>query len=273
MLFTHRIATSGQIGNIGTQGIELRIGEHGDWFGARVVLKSSKGGDAHIDVLPQIGARHRDIDEPLEWFLEKELNADFAAKYAESSEFRILGTGKAHERLEKKLTKLIPSFKREGSLTPPMGRDGKVGLGFERIFDGPVRRLLAKIAFNFLAWVTGAEFALRPDFDALRNFVRYGTEPATEIVRVGRRPILANEIVTGTQMTNGHVITVEAMPEKALVLAQLALFNSLKYRIVLSESYSGVWFAKGLHFDIEERSVTELEQTRSVRVARQKPLA
>ena len=39
---------------------------------------------------------------------------------------------------------------------------------------------------------------------------------------------------------------------------RLPLFNSLKYRIVLSAEYQGLWFAKGHHFDIHTREVSEL---------------
>jgi hypothetical protein len=99
---------------------------------------------------------------------------------------------------------------------------------------------------------------LRPEFDPVRSFIRYGTEATTGIVYFNTRPILADEKLAGTQVTEGHIVTVEAMPEKRKIESRLSLFNSLKYRIILSADYDGLWFAKGHHFDVHSREVTEL---------------
>jgi hypothetical protein len=88
--------------------------------------------------------------------------------------------------------------------------------------------------------------------------MRYGTEPSAGIVYVGNSPILANERIAGMQLTDGHIITLEGIPEQKQIESRLSLFNSLKYRILLSSSHSGVWFAKGHHFDIHSREVSEL---------------
>src|SRR5437870_3713004 len=47
----------GQIGNIGTNGIEFKIAESEDWLGARVLLKTTKSGKCRVDLIPQVGAR------------------------------------------------------------------------------------------------------------------------------------------------------------------------------------------------------------------------
>jgi hypothetical protein len=258
--FNYGLATGGQVGNIGTKGIEFRIAEAGDWLGARVVLKVNKDGEGYVDVLPQVGAR-RDAKEEWTWYLEKDVTTQFAAEYPKGSEFRIIGCQGDFERLEKRLIAVCPTFRKHGTLTPPIGKDGKVGLNFVNDFNAVVRRFLAKIAFNYLAWVAGAEFALRSEFDGMRNFVRSGTEPSHGGVYVGPRPILAQEILGETRITDGHIITIEAKPDEHRVQAQLSLFNSLKYRIVLSGNYDGIWFAKGHHFDVQRWEVSELAST------------
>jgi hypothetical protein len=63
-----------------------------------------------------------------------------------------------------------------------MGTDGDVGVNFLHEFSSSVRRL-AKIAFNYMAWTAGPDFAMRSEFDTARAFVRDGTEPSNEIVR------------------------------------------------------------------------------------------
>ena len=147
-------------------------------------------------------------------------------------------------------------------MDPPIGNDGKVLLNFENEFNPVIRRCLAKIAFNYLAFVAGDEFVLQSQFDSVRSFIRYGTEATDGIVYFRSRPILAQEILTGTRITNGHIITVEGKPSEC-VQSQLSLFNSFRYRIVLAPSHSGIYFAKGHHFDLASRGVSELLATQS----------
>ena len=145
-----------------------------------------------------------------------------------------------------------------GTKAPPMGADGKVGVTFMHEFQSSVRPFLAKFGFNYMAWVAGAEFALRPEFDEARSFIRYGTETAKDIVRVLRRPILAEELFSGLKITDGHVIALNANPDQNRVEALLTLFNTMRYRVILAPAYSGLWFAKGHHFDIHSRRIREL---------------
>jgi hypothetical protein len=254
----------GQVGSIGTKGIEFKIAESADWRGARVVLKVNKRTrSSYVDLIPQVGAR-KNPNEEWTWYLEKDVNAEFVAKYPKGSEFRIIGGGNDAERVLKRLKRVCPTYQHKGVLEPPMGKDGKVGLNYLHEFNAVVRRCLAKIAFNYLAFVVGEDFARKPDFDAIRAFIRYGTEPENDLVRVSRTPILANELLTGAHVTNGHIIAVEALTDRRQIQARLALFNSLKYRIILAPNYGGLWFAKGHHFDIETRECTELFQSRFV---------
>jgi|SRR5271157_16802 len=250
----------GEIGNIGTKGVEFRIAESPDWIGARVVLRINKQGRSYIDLLPQVGAR-RSSTEEWTWYLEKDLNAAFAATYPKGSEFRVVGLQTDYDRLEKRLLRVCPTFKKEGTLTAPIGRDGKVGINFESEFNSVVRRCLAKIAFNYLAWAAGPDFALRPEFDRVRSFILHGTEPSDEIVYLHKKPIVAQELIGGIKITDGHLVALEAMPDQHKVEVLLSLFNSLRYRIVLSSDYDGLWFAKGHHFDILSRKVSELAPT------------
>jgi len=261
------VAKGGQIGGVGTKGIEFRIAEPGDWMGARVLLKAGKHGKARTDLLPQIGARRNPTDT-FTWYLEKEIDAAFAAQYPKGSEFRIIGSGNGHARLLKRLVEVCPSFQQKGTLAPPIGQDGKVGINFTHEFNVVVTRCLAKIAFNYLAWVAGPEFALRPEFDEVRSFIRYGIEPSGGIVYVSSRPILAQERFGGAKITEGHLLAVEAIPERHRVEVRLALFNGLSYRIPLSRSYGGIWFAKGHHFDIRSGEISELASTQIVRPVR-----
>ena len=225
--FSYGLATGGQIGGVRTEGIEFRIAESPDWKGARVVLRVNKKGEPYIDLLPQVGAR-RTVGDEFEWYLEKDVNVEFAAKYPRGSEFRIVGCQGDFQRIQERLIKVCPTFQPKGTMSPPIGQDGKVGVRYINDFIASSRRWLAKIAFNYLAWVRNGEFVLQPEFDPIRSFIRYRTESSAGIVYFNTRPILANEKLTATQATEGHIVTVEAIPEQRRIESRLTLFVSVR---------------------------------------------
>jgi hypothetical protein len=145
-----------------------------------------------------------------------------------------------------------------GTKAPPMGADGKVGVTFMHEFSSSVRRFLSKIGFNYMAWAIVPDFALRSEFDETRSFIRYGTEPPNEIVRVRLRPILAEELLGGVKITEGHVVTLNANPDRDKVEALVTLFNVVRYSILLARTYKSLWFATGHHFDVRGRTIRKL---------------
>jgi hypothetical protein len=254
----HNGLGAGQVGNIGTKGLELTIAEAPEWQGARIILRADQDGNAYTDLIPQIGARKTSAD-PFVWYLEKDINVGFDALYPKGSEFRIIGNNDADQkRLLKRLLNAVPTFETKGTMNPPFGPDGKVLIHFENEFDSIIRRFLAKVAMNYLALTVGEDFARDPQFDRVRSFVRYGTEPSNGIVYVSRNPILANEVVLQRRITNGHIVTIEVNSVRHTSEVRLSLFNGIRYRIVLAWDTSGVWFAKGHHFDLESWKVSEL---------------
>lgn len=254
----HNGLGAGQVGNIGTRGLELIIAEAPEWQGARIILKADQNGNAYTDLIPQIGARKTSAD-PFVWYLEKDICAGFDHLYPKGSEFRIIGNSAAdQDRLHKRLLSVVPTFEMKGTMNPPFGPNGKVLIHFENEFDSIIRRFLAKVAINYLAFTIGEDFASDQQFDRVRSFVRYGVEPLDGIVYVSRKPILANEVVLQKRITDGHILTVELNSVRHTSEVRLSLFNGIRYRVVLALQTSGVWFTKGHHFDLESRKVSEL---------------
>lgn len=245
--------------------LEIRIADEGPWKGVRINLKARKGKKgAEAVLVPQFGAR-RGADAEWEWFKVKEITPDIAARYAKGSEFQVVATNvREQDAIIARLKKAGVDFHPKRTMPTPIGIDGKIGAKLEALFSEQVRRCIAKQAFNYLAKVKGAEFVLRPDFDDIRSYIRYGTKPPVEVVRpMGGSFLLEKRY--GSVATRGHILSVDWSPDNQSVVTRLALFNTMKYLVVLTNHYRGVWIpdlAQAHHFDIETRVVKPLSVTR-----------
>jgi hypothetical protein len=118
---------------------------------------------------------------------------------------------------------------------------------------------VAKIAFNFLAHLKGADFVLRPDFDPIRGYIRLDNAPRRAPVVVSKFPILHRDDAIYRQ-TNGHIIVLDWDKAQEGIVSLVSLFNHLTYHVVLCERYSGVWHPlnAGRHFDVENLRISEV---------------
>ena len=250
----------GLVGGIGTKGVMPTVAAGDDWKGARTRIRTEEDGTESTEVLPQVGAR-RTPSDPWEWVLAHELSTEFAARYPKGSEFRIVG-GKDeadNDRILQKWIAVCPTFVYGGKMNPPFSDDGKVMLHVETQTSRTVGRCLCKIAFNYMAMTCGDSFALARDFDDMREFIRNDVGDEMGRVFVKHKPIIAQEILSGQRGTDGHVLTVEGRPADSTLEIQLALFNSIPYRIPMTRNYIGHRFAKGHHFSLESGEVSELK--------------
>lgn len=99
-------------------------------------------------------------------------------------------------------------------------------------------RAVAKIAFNYLAYIEGADFVRHPAFDKARHYIRWGLKPGYKMIDVSEEPILADELVEG-QRRLGHLITVNWAEDGISVLSQVSLMNWLTYSICLAADFTG----------------------------------
>jgi hypothetical protein len=228
----------GAVGGISTKGVRPVVGEREDWKGARTTVRTEKDGTETTEVLPQVGAR-RNPSEPFEWALERDLTVEFAQRYPKGSEFRIVGgkTPADNERLVQKLIAMCPTFVRGGTMNPPFDGDGQIMLHVEYQVNRTVARCLCKIAFNYMALTCGETFALSSEFNELREFIRNDVGDEAGRVFVKHKPIIAQEILTGQRGTDDHVLTIEGRPQDRTLTVQLALFNSIPYKIPMTGQY------------------------------------
>jgi hypothetical protein len=116
------------------------------------------------------------------------------------------------------------------------------------------QRAVAKIALNYLAVVGGSALARAPQFDGVRNFVRYD---------VGTSPVQPTENVLGFAMNGkpvekGHYLAVQTTRERRVV-ADVCLMLRLRYFVLLSDVPFTVATPRLYHahlFDVRAREVS-----------------
>jgi hypothetical protein len=249
----------GVVGVVGTKGVMPVVAE-GSEKDARIAIRTNRDGKQETELLPQVGAR-RTPSDPYEWVLSHELSVEFANRYPKGSEFRIVGgrTFEDVDRLVERLIEVCPTFIEHGKLNSPVSDNGKIMLHVEGEMTRAVARCLCKIAFSYMALTCGDTFALSIEFDSLRDFIRFDTGEATDRIFQKQKPIIAQEIITGERGTDGHVLTIDGRPAERLLEVQLALFNTIPYRIPMTREYMGHRYGKGHHFNLHTWEVSELQ--------------
>lgn len=131
--------------------------------------------------------------------------------------------------------------------------------------DVILRRAVAKIAFNYMAYVTSPDFVLSPDFNEVRSFIRHGETPEYPVVHVDFTPILFDDHPLARQ-TNGHLVTLDWDAQRNQVMAQVSLFNELRFVVLLGRAPRGLWrdIRIGHHFDSDNRQITRLFSSRGL---------
>jgi hypothetical protein len=96
-------------------------------------------------------------------------------------------------------------------------------------------RAIAKIAFNYLAYIHGGEFVLRQGFDSTRRYIRYGKQPFLPAVHISDQEIYRPPAAAGVnERAVAHILTIARPLNAEVVLGQVTLYNWIRYDVVLS---------------------------------------
>ena len=129
-------------------------------------------------------------------------------------------------------------------------------------FDFNMSRCVAKIAFNYLAYVLGenTNVLLRPDFDGVRHYVRVGIFPGYPILEFSSKPKFDHDIEK-PPFVNGHILAVGSDHATGSITCAISLFNAtMSYRVLACRKYEGLWFAlwRAHGFDFDKGEVKPL---------------
>lgn len=153
---------------------------------ARIALKPAPDGTrVRLSLLPQVGFRESSYSQ-FSFVLEEQLaDESFPLPHSgrRNPDYLILceadGSG---DRLRQLLYRRGLRFEQPVDGTfftkPPPG----VYFRLTSLINDSVFRVIAKVAFNYLARTSGSDFALHSSFDPLRRFIRYGERPVANPV-------------------------------------------------------------------------------------------
>ena len=244
--------------------LTFALADEGKWTGFRLMLRDDAG-TVVVGPVPQVRfcssqgneqifVTELELENPDESLLKKiDLNGEIAIfSPSESVEGNLIEA----------LTRMGVEFKKEGNAPFPKIDETDIEVEVQTKIDQIVKRCVAKIAFNYLTYTSGAAFVHGDNFNVVRSFIREGQVPDYLLVRVTDDPILSDD-QRHYRQTDGHLVTVNWTPEKQHVIAQVSLFNRITYHVSLARGFSGFWreIRSGHLFDIGSRSISGLVGT------------
>jgi len=257
----HGVKPPHEAGDLDLSRIVMRVSEPGPACGAWATL-SANAATKELEglPLPQAGFRKKDTSDWV-WLKEDDLELeDAVAPFRVDVEIRILGrTQEDIDRVSEKVRKAGVAFREQGKIQQEPAAS-EMHLACRAEIDMCIRRAIAKIGFNYLAYCEGALFARRAEFDEVREFVRLGKEFDQEPVIASNRAILADDS-PAWRGTTGHLLTLCWAAGGNALVASVSLFNSMTYDVFLCRRYGGVWHdvKHGHHFDIRTKQVSALK--------------
>src|SRR6266516_6924351 len=253
------IAEAGQVGQRRLVG---KANVPGPWFGAYVrVVPDESQRKTRAEILAQVIFKLGG-ESAWTWIREDALDSVLGEYVGvKGVEIKIVGpSDESMTELSGRLDRAGISIQNQQTLEQPMADErGEVELHFDYEMDQSIQRAMAKIAFNYLAYLQGARFALRADFDELRRYIQWGDHPGWQPVVPTFQKVLTDENRNWRQ-TYGHLITLDWNLRNA-PLVRFSPFNEITYIVRTCETYSGLWFdglRSGHLFDIETRSISRL---------------
>jgi hypothetical protein len=251
-------------GTVDLRHVKLAIPDgNADWSGVRLELVNGEDG-LRVSLIPQAAFFDQAQDRWVHVTMG-EIDGGMLTKRPglKKSQIRIYARStQEHSAIVSKLGEHGVNFQETGELHPPEGLLEAPQMEVEVIFtlNQCILRCIAKCAFNYLAFVCGSEFVRWPDFDVVRQFVRYGRVPPYPLVVPRFTPILHADRPSARQ-TDGHLLTLSWTESLTDIVGQVSLFNSITYNVSLCRQFSGpIWrqVRSGVHFDLEKMIVKPL---------------
>jgi hypothetical protein len=226
------------------KGIAIRIPPDSEWAGALLrLITDPETGELKVDLRPQIGVK-RPADTEFRFFTDEEFQraSDEQVGKEKGSTFKVIGLGQSgSEKIVDLVRARVPGFRIDGSMPPPPTPDsGEITVAITITVHGLLARSIAKIAFNYLSHISGAEFVLDPAFNEVRRFIRYGEGNWKTFVSPRAQPIVVNDSIWYGSI-RAHLITLDWPARGQTIESSVSLFNETMYDVRLANRCELLW--------------------------------
>ncbi len=207
--------------------------EEPGWQNLRTRFQKGEDGEVEIHFRPQVTVTYEDGSKKT--FFPEEITD--VSQFDKAKGYRtFIVSHQDAEVIKEALDRvgITPSWD-EVKEMPNNGRN-TVSAAAYIVYDDITRRLMAKIVFNYLAYRLGGPFALKPEFDAIRRFIRYGEGKGEQLVANTEEAFLQDENgAAGWYLIDDHLVGVSPNLANGF-LGDIALFNLIHYHVLLSRT-------------------------------------
>lgn len=192
--------------------------------------------------------------------LEKEEIKNDLNRYKEKGYWILAHNASEEQKAIEKMKQVGIDFRpqKRGALPTNAGEeDGTLQVLVEGIIDDVLFRAIAKIAFNYLAKVKGAEFTLDSKFDTIREYIKTGVKPNFKIVEIKEGHILAEE-TNNKYIFEGHIFTIQTKSNH--IIGKVSLSNTFAFYYVVNLGELEVWhdLKSGHAYSLKDDKIIEL---------------
>jgi hypothetical protein len=276
--FRSGIKSTRDVGDLGQGRIQFSLAQKGNWQGIKLALRADPRGRNGfvIEPISQVGFAKRSEEGFI--FVPEDILKDKDIPLPDGIDLKkeyiiIANSVQSKSRIIQALKSRNIDFNEKNSTRLPFKPGEDLPVEVQTLIDQHIRRCIAKIAYNYLAFVQANKFGLelarnfmiRHEFSTIRAFIRDGRDASYPLVIVDPNPILADDTLTARQ-TNGHIVTVNWTSDNTNIVAQASLFNRLRYRVSLARSFTGIIrpIRSGHLFDIEQLKIKRLVGTHPI---------
>ena len=232
-----------EIKNFRFDNVKLRTHEAGDFKGVRAELYHDVK-EGKILAKPLAGAAIRNAEgEDFTYFTLDEILDGSWKNRLEGTDWK---RGIKIVTPDDALMEVIRAKLQEGGVDPtvfrPLEPPGSQDIEFEQEFvlTPIIKRGLAKIALNYLAFRQGPAFVLSPHFDPIRRYVRYGEDPPLPPIHsTWELPFAIPS--EWKQQPVVHWIAITGYEAHRNLLGEVMLFSFMTHIVVLAQDFPGPW--------------------------------
>lgn len=210
--------------------------------------------------LPQVGFQSKTSSDYIYFLLDEIPDKTELENQGLDYSANVRAFGDSFEAIEQALASkdIFPEFQKEIPLPDKISE--KLLIEYEASVDSIIRRAIAKIAFNYLAYWQGAEFVLQDIFNPIRFYIRNGErESNTLFVTIRDESILKDEPSEGLRRLI-HIVTVNWAQSGDAIVSQVSLLNFLSYTVQLARNYRSPRpnLRNGHYFNLGDHKIYEL---------------